>query len=94
MVLCCVFVAALVVYTNGLRKCFGILLGLLFVLEDYFGRPSEIGCVNISLNHLYKQLTPLRKHNTIPNLETQAGRQTTTQNEIVEVVETDRKSVV
>jgi len=21
---------------------------------------------NISLNHLYKQLTPLRKHNTIP----------------------------
>jgi len=48
---------------------------------------------NISLNHLYKQLTPLRKHNTIPNLETQAGRQTTTQNEIVEVVETFYKNL-
>jgi len=48
---------------------------------------------NISLNHLYKQLTPLRKHNIIPNLETQAGRQTTTQNEIVEVVETFYKNL-
>ena len=48
---------------------------------------------NSSLNHLYKQLTSLRKHNIIPNLETQAGRQTTSQNEIVEVVETFYKNL-
>ena len=48
---------------------------------------------NISLSHLYKQLIPLTKNTKIPDLEIQPNTKTTSQQEIVDLVQSFYKNL-